>query len=119
MSGCDKCSGHSHEDDCCSSHSHSVETSHLGGKIFKYGITILASTALSFFAFQPSKVYRVKIDNDDTKDVVVERYFTNWRYFYKGEENAKFLEQLKPSDGLTWEVMNERFEAEKKSLENK
>ncbi|MBI5066368.1 hypothetical protein HZA97_09115 [Candidatus Woesearchaeota archaeon] len=137
MAGCDKCSGHdkSHlpahksnnsvnhnfqEDDCCGhAHSYTVETSQLGGKIFKYSITFMAGLTLAFFAFQPSRVYKMDINQDGVNDVVVERYFSGRRYFFKGVKEAKELEPLKPSDGLSWEVMNLRFEAEKELLKNK
>ncbi|MBI4919663.1 hypothetical protein HY837_07040 [archaeon] len=79
MTGCEKCSGHEdhhdHKDDCCSTHS--VKTSSLGGKIFKYSMTFLAGVAVSFFAFQPSKVYQVNIDQDRNKDIVVEGFVEN------------------------------------------
>lgn len=118
MSGCEKCSGP--EDDCCGghdhSHSHSFETSEFGFKIFKYSMTFLAGLTLAFFAFQPSRVYKMDIDQDGVLDVVVERYFSGRKSFFKGVKEAEVLEPLNPSDGLSWEVMNLRFEAEKELL---
>ncbi|MEK6857818.1 MAG: hypothetical protein AABX39_04495 [Nanoarchaeota archaeon] len=107
---------HLHLDDCCgSAHTHTFETSPLGFNIFCYGMTFLAGATLSFLAFQPSKVYKFDIDKDGIKDTIVERYFGR-RYFFKGVESSDVLEKMQPTESLTIELMNLRFEAEKKLL---
>lgn len=107
---------HSHLDDCCgSAHTHTVETSPLGFNIFCYGMTFLAGVTLSFLAFQPSKVYKFDIDQDGVKDTIVERYFGR-KYFFKGAESSDVLNKLQPTENLTIEMMNLRFEAENELL---
>ncbi len=140
MSGCEKCSGqesgdqhnyhsdnqHNHqpnENDCCGghdhSHSYSTETSSSGCKLLKYSATFIAGLVLAFYAFQPSRVYKMDIDQDGVLDVVVERSFTKHRSFFKGVKEAEALESLNPSDGLSWDVMNLRFEAGKEVIGSK
>jgi hypothetical protein len=132
MTLCDKCSEdgfkepeknnhqlhrHKNHDDCCGqAHSHTAETSYFGINMFKYGIAFMAGLTLAFFSFQLSKVYNFDIDRDGTKDVILERYFTKWKYFYKGDENSNELKPLLPNKNLTWEMMVLRFEAEKELL---